>query len=135
MIREIDINDFDDINIIGSKIKNNFNEYYNIKNNLNKDYVSIYVYEEERVKGFIYLENHIDTIDLIAIAVSEFNKGIGSKLLEYAILNNKGKNIILEVRENNINAIKLYEKFNFKEISRRKKYYDGEDAIIMEVIC
>ena len=43
-------------------------------------------------------------------------------------------NITLEVNENNIYAIKLYEKFDFKEIGRRKKYYNGIDtAIIMEL--
>ena len=37
-----------------------------------------------------------------------------------------------EVRENNERAIHLYEKYGFKEIYRRNKYYGDEDAIIME---
>ena len=42
--------------------------------------------------------------------------------------------ITLEVNENNQYAIKLYKKFNFKEIGQRKKYYNGKDtAIIMEL--
>lgn len=40
------------------------------------------------------------------------------------------KPIHLEVNCNNIAAIKLYEKFNFK-IHIRKNYYKSEDAIIM----
>ena len=42
--------------------------------------------------------------------------------------------MMLEVRESNISAIKLYEKVGFEEINRRKKYYGNEDAIIMERI-
>jgi ribosomal-protein-alanine N-acetyltransferase len=38
----------------------------------------------------------------------------------------------LEVRENNLSAIKLYNKFGFKRAYHRKKYYsNGEDAVIM----
>lgn len=43
--------------------------------------------------------------------------------LEYAIL---------EVRDTNLNAIRLYEKFGFKKIMLRKRYYsNGDDAIVM----
>ena len=38
-----------------------------------------------------------------------------------------------EVNEKNINAIKLYEKFGFKKIGLRKKYYNNIDnAILMK---
>ena len=40
--------------------------------------------------------------------------------------------ITLEVRENNMPAIHLYELFNFKEVGRRKNYYkNGDTAILM----
>lgn len=43
------------------------------------------------------------------------------------------KYVTLEVRESNIAAISLYEKFGFSSIGQRKKYYqdNGENAIIM----
>lgn len=43
------------------------------------------------------------------------------------------KYITLEVRESNIPAISLYEKFLFESIGMRKKYYqdNGENAVIM----
>ena len=45
---------------------------------------------------------------------------------------NGGKEYTLEVRDNNIPAIKLYKKFNFDILGRRKKYYNNvNDAIIM----
>lgn len=38
----------------------------------------------------------------------------------------------LEVRENNLPAIHLYEQFAFKEVGRRKNYYkNGDTAILM----
>lgn len=41
-------------------------------------------------------------------------------------------NISLEVNEKNDIAIKLYEKYGFKKVGIRKKYYNGIDnAIIM----
>ena len=59
----------------------------------------------------------------------------GSNLLEYIInfsKNQKAKSITLEVNEKNIPAIKLYEKYNFKTVGTRKKYYNNTyDAILM----
>ena len=49
-------------------------------------------------------------------------------------LENSGvKNFFLEVRESNIPAIKLYEKFEFKIMGVRKNYYHSpaENAIVM----
>ena len=44
----------------------------------------------------------------------------------------KLKDITLEVNVNNIPAINLYKKYNFKEVGLRKNYYNNsEDAIIM----
>lgn len=41
--------------------------------------------------------------------------------------------IFLEVRPSNQAAIKLYQGLGFKELSRRKRYYqNGEDALILE---
>ena len=42
------------------------------------------------------------------------------------------KKIILEVSDQNTSALNLYKKYNFIEINRRKGYYNGIDAIIME---
>ena len=53
-------------------------------------------------------------------------------LINHVINFAKGKKLILEVSEQNINAINLYKKHNFVEINRRKGYYNGIDAIIME---
>lgn len=73
--------------------------------------------------------------EIIYIAVrEEFRRqGIGGKMLEYFIENFKPESIFLEVRDSNINAQRMYEKYNFKNIGIRKGYYEGgEDALLME---
>lgn len=42
------------------------------------------------------------------------------------------KSITLEVKETNIKAINLYEKFDFSKVAVRRKYYQGIDGILME---
>ena len=135
MIRLANKNDLNKINEIGLQIKEDFNKKYDIENFLNLDYGKIYVYEEnESVIGFIQLEEHYEILDIINIAVDKdnHNKNIGTKLIEFSTKDTKTEKIMLEVRESNISAIKLYEKNGFVEINRRKKYYGNEDAIIME---
>ncbi len=64
------------------------------------------------------------------------NLGIASQILDNLISFANNKNIeyiTLEVNEKNTNAIKLYEKFGFKQIGLRKKYYNNIDnAILMQ---
>lgn len=134
MIREYTPTDIDAINEIGKLIKEDFASIYKISE-LNKDYANIYVYiKDEKVIGFLEYENHFEITDIINIAVAEYcqNKGIGETLIKYLINNTKANKIMLEVRENNVSALNLYNKCGFIEINRRKKYYDDEDAIIME---
>ena len=42
--------------------------------------------------------------------------------------------IMLEVNENNNEAIRLYTRLGFKEISLRDRYYGEDTAIIMEKV-
>ena len=53
------------------------------------------------------------------------------KLIEITKENNI-KELTLEVNQNNISAIELYTKYNFKKIGERKNYYgENNNAIIM----
>lgn len=60
---------------------------------------------------------------------------IGTKMLEELIniaKRNNLKSLTLEVNIHNDIAIKLYQKYNFKEIGKRPKYYyNTDDALIM----
>ena len=50
------------------------------------------------------------------------------------MVSNGNKSITLEVNKNNIPALNLYKKFEFKEVAIRKGYYQGIDGILMERI-
>lgn len=135
MIRVASSQDINRINEIGLLIKVDFEKVFNIEEELRKDYVQIYVYEENNnILGFLHTEYHFEITDIVNIAVDINNqsKGIGKQLIDYLIDNTKSEKLMLEVRESNISAFTLYIKCGFKEIHRRKNYYGNEDAIIME---
>lgn len=111
--------------------ESDFRQFFSSQN-----YFSAYLINKNNLIGFIVGNVNLDTLDIINIVIdSNFqNKSYASELLltylnEVRKLNIK--EIFLEVRPTNINAIRLYEKFNFKYIHRRKHYYsNGEDALI-----
>ena len=88
--------------------------------------------EENKLIGYLYYSDIYDRIEINQFEVKEEfrTKGNGDLLLKELIKNNK--DITLEVRESNIPAISLYKKNKFKEVSKRKNYYNGEDGILME---
>ena len=94
-------------------------------------YSNIIIYKEEKIMGFMIYDLIYDRIELEYIGVIEEyrNKKIASKLMDYLI--NLKLPISLEVNINNIKAINLYKKYNFKQASIRKNYYNGEDAYLM----
>lgn len=80
-----------------------------------------------------------ETADLCNIAVKESFRRchIAQRLLSECILccaSMGVERILLEVREDNIPAIKFYKKMDFKKIGIRKGYYSKlqKDAVIME---
>ena len=72
----------------------------------------------------------------IAVKESKRQRGIGYRLLSYALKTERGRGLettFLEVRSKNIAARNLYKSHGFKEISVRKNYYKqpDDDAVIM----
>ena len=72
----------------------------------------------------------------IAVKEEKRGRGIGYRLLSYALKTERGRGletVFLEVRSRNIPARRLYEAHGFKEISIRKNYYKNpdDDAVIM----
>lgn len=133
MISKLTKEDVQEVTKLGTILNPNFIKLFHIEN-LNPN-ETIYVYKENNIiKGFIHIQNGLDIIDLLNIIVKpEYrNHGIGSVLLKYIIDNKQDKKIMLEVRSKNINAIQLYQKYDFKIINIRKNYYKDDDAIIME---
>ena len=134
MIIEFDKKYLFDIYKLGSLLNRDYSRLYDeesLNNGVNKTFLCV---ENEKLIGFVHIQDLIDEIDIINIVVSEEyrRKGYASKLIEYVINYANNKRIILEVSDQNINAINLYKKYNFIEVNRRKGYYNGIDAIIME---
>ena len=89
--------------------------------------------EDNLVIGYLYYSEIYERIEINQFEIEESHRncGKGKKLLEY-FLNTNNKDITLEVRENNIPAIKLYENNDFIKKAIRKNYYNGVDGILME---
>jgi len=75
-------------------------------------------------------------ITILAIHPRFQGQGLGQALL-WALLtkahSRQLERATLEVRDSNLAAVSLYNKFGFKEAGRRKRYYKdtGEDALVM----
>jgi ribosomal-protein-alanine N-acetyltransferase len=103
-----------------------------VNENNGKCYLAI---EDNKVLGFIQIENHLEITDIINIAVDKDyqGKGIGKKLIQYVIDNTEADKLMLEVKANNDSAINLYKAMGFNQIHIRPNYYEGNiDALIME---
>ena len=102
----------------------------------NKNYVVVKGEIDGKLVCFISASISIDQSDILQVCVSEEfrRKGLGRELLAVFenIMKEKGvKELFLEVNENNIPAISLYNKMNFSAISKREKYYGDNCAIVM----
>ena len=133
MVNNCELKDIDSIKKLGRLINNNFDKVNNLKDIINNKEIKGYYIDNELV-GIIIYKTLYDTTDLLYIVVDKLyrNKNIASTLLENLI--KESNKIILEVRCDNKNAIKLYKKYNFKIINIRKDYYDNMDAYVMELI-
>lgn len=136
MIKKINIDDLITFNNIGVQVNNNFLALFNLKDIINSDYEYVFgYYIDNKLVGFIHISKLYENVDIINIVVdSSYRKqGIGSKLLNFIIsLFDDCKTILLEVNENNKDAIDLYKKNNFKVINIRTKYYGNDNALIMK---
>ena len=90
------------------------------------------------VVGYIIGRKIIPEGEIYRVAVREDKRqrGIGYRLLSYAMKTERGagvETVFLEVREKNIPARSLYRAYGFREISVRKNYYQNptENAVVM----
>jgi len=88
--------------------------------------------------GFVILQAGGGESELYQIAVraDARRRGIAGSLLGPAVEFARGRQserVFLEVRESNIHAQRLYEKYGFVIVGRRKNYYfdPREDAVVM----
>ena len=116
----------------------NFWSYNVLKQELkNRNTTYIIAKESNEVVGFAGISTCLDeaTLNKIVVKKSHRNRGIGGELLESLIelcSELRMNSFTLEVDTENTPAIHLYEKFGFKNLGIRKKYYNNtRDAFIM----
>lgn len=113
------------------------NAYYRELNH-NRSAFYIVLRRDDQIVGYAGLwkmsdEAHITTV---GVRVGEQGKGYGHALMAALIQRAYqlgSRWLTLEVRPSNDVAVRLYEKFGFKVIGRRRGYYtdNNEDAIVM----
>ncbi len=89
--------------------------------------------EDSQIIGYIYYSDIYERAEINQFEVQVINRncGNGTRLLKN-LIELVDKNITLEVKKDNIVALKLYKKMGFEEKAIRKKYYNGIDGILME---
>lgn len=92
--------------------------------------------DNNEILGYLEIRIIDDVIDIINVFTNpEYRRnGVATKLLNEMIKNEKYSRIMLEVNENNNEAIKLYRKLGFEEISIRERYYGSYTAVVMQKV-
>jgi len=92
------------------------------------------VWSEGSLAGYLIIMDSVDVYEIIKVGVDDEYRGkaLGRLLIEKAFETIK-VDLMLEVRESNISARRLYEKIGFNKIGLRRGYYGdtGEDALIL----
>ena len=126
-IKDILISDFDDFwnyNILKEELESIDSKYIVAKTN------------DGEIISFAGIKIIVDTADIMNIVVKKSwrNQGVGNLLLNNLISICKDLNLLslsLEVNEDNLPAIHLYEKVGFKQVGLRKNYYQDKNGIVM----
>lgn len=92
----------------------------------------------EEVLGYIGMLHVMDEgyISNVAVKETERRSGVGSQLVDAMMRRCEALSLLfvtLEVRASNEPAIRLYDRFSFVPVGRRKGYYEApkEDAVLM----
>ncbi len=132
MIRKIVASDYDKLVKYYQEFDVNNVDIFNLG-----PFTNIFVYEiDNNVVGFINYSIMYDRAELNYIFVEKEyrKKNIANELMEFFlqdVIDNKCKNITLEVSEKNNAGIELYKKFGFNVVAKRKKYYKDADGVLM----
>jgi ribosomal-protein-alanine N-acetyltransferase len=101
--------------------------------------IALVAKQNQNIVGFLLARTTSAESDLYNIGVLENHqkKGVGGLLLKKFLLIGQKRNVRsfwLEVRESNLNAIKFYRKYGFREIQKRNNFYSkpSEHAIVMK---
>ena len=137
MIRSAEHADIEQIIDLGQMLDTNYKKVNDLEDLLTNKYTKIYVSETNMIiNGFIQITKLYESIEIIYLVVKPESQRqkIGTNLLNYVFANcaTDDSIITLEVKVNNLGAIKFYENMGFKKIFLRPKYYQDQDAIVMQ---
>ena len=129
-----------DLEEIKETLQTDFDDFWNFQifkeelANTNSKYLVLRYNKEIICFGGIKII--LDETNLMDIVTRKDKRqqGFGKLLLNNLIELSKKENclsITLEVNENNLAAINLYNSFNFKQVGFRKNYYKGTDNAIL----
>jgi len=109
----------------------------------NQNCISLIAKENDKIIGFVigmvYVEGNILTGHILTLDVSPSHrrKGVGIKLLqelEKIFRSKQVKVSRLEVREDNVAALNLYQKLGYRKVGRLRHYYGDAHGIILEKV-
>lgn len=139
-IRPMTLSDLADIMLIEKKSAYkspwSYNAFYDA---LCFNTINIVITMNKKIIGFGILSCCLDEAEILNICIGSAyqHQGFGDILLKHLIhiaKDKHAKNLFLDVRKSNKNAIALYEKNGFEYIYKRKNYYvdnlNLEDALI-----
>jgi ribosomal-protein-alanine N-acetyltransferase len=99
--------------------------------------VSVAADIDGQLVGYLVCSRYDTVWHIMNVAVDPAHRrgGIATLLLSALIerIDDERARYTLEVRESNVGAIALYERYGFRAAGRRRRYYqdNGEDAVIM----
>jgi ribosomal-protein-alanine N-acetyltransferase len=106
-------------------------------------YTCIVLERDERVVGYAILSVAAGEAHVLNLCVDPHyrNQGYGDRLLDEVLLRARHagvKEVFLEVRPSNVNALSLYRKKGFRQIASRRAYYQAkngrEDAAVLSLV-
>ena len=118
-----------------SAIDNSFLSKQEVLNNLNNNPFGKYLIliEQNEVIGYLYYSDIYERAEINQIEIEKQHRNQKKATLLLKIFLEKiNKSVTLEVKIDNIPALKLYKKFGFEKKALRKGYYNGIDGILME---
>ena len=118
-----------------STIDNSFLTRQEVFNNLSNNPFGKYLIliEQNEVIGYLYYSDIYERAEINQIEIEKkYRNQKKATLLLKTFLKKINKSVTLEVKIDNIPALKLYKKFGFEKKALRKGYYNGIDGILME---